>query len=119
MLFDSRSSYSLLKLLICSVSLSIEYSFAVLVVIRKAQSLLWARSSSLVRFFSLRSSCQNFKRLKKEKLIVKIIEWITRKKEVSVEKEKLLKMMVEATLDYLYTNGYLDLEKEEKGNGEK
>ncbi len=57
--------------------------------------------------------------VKKEKLIKKIIEWITKKKEVSPEREKLLKMMIEATLDYLYSNGYLDLEKEGKGNNEK
>lgn len=57
--------------------------------------------------------------VKKEKLIKDITRWITKKDDVSVEKEKLLNMMIEATLDYLYSNGYLDLEKEGKGNGEK
>ncbi len=56
--------------------------------------------------------------IKKEKLIEKIYNWVVKKAEVSAGKEKLLKMMIEATLDYLYANGYVDVEKKGKGNGE-
>jgi len=57
--------------------------------------------------------------IKKEKLIENIFKWVARDSEVSTEKEKLLRMMIEATLDYLYERGYLDIEKEGKDNGEK
>jgi len=57
--------------------------------------------------------------IKKEKLIENIFKWVARDSEVSTEKEKLLRMMIEATLDYLYERGYLDVEKEGKGNGQE
>lgn len=61
----------------------------------------------------------NLTQIKKEKLIEKVYAWVARDAEVGLDKEKLLRMMIEATLDYLYTRGYINIEKEEKGNGEK
>jgi len=57
--------------------------------------------------------------IKKEKLIENIYKWVTKGKEdeIGLEKEKLLKIMVEATLDYLYMKGYIDTDEKEKGNG--
>jgi len=55
--------------------------------------------------------------IKKEKLIERIFKWAAKDAEVTIEKERLLKIMIEATLDYLYTKGYLDVDMGEKNNG--
>jgi len=57
--------------------------------------------------------------IKKEELVEKVFAWVAKDAEVDEEKKKLLKIIVEMTLDYLYSKGYLDTRKEEKGNGEK
>jgi len=55
----------------------------------------------------------------KKELIENIYKWVAKDAEVPVEKEKVLRVMIEATLDYLYERGYLDVKKEGKGNGTK
>ena len=58
-------------------------------------------------------------KLKKEKLIEKIYRWTAKDAKVGIKKERLLKIMIEATLDYLYEKEYLDVNQEERVNGEK
>ena len=52
------------------------------------------------------------KNIKKEKLIKDIFKWLIKGDAVDVSKEKLLKIMIEATLDYLYMKKYINEEKE-------
>lgn len=51
------------------------------------------------------------KNIKKEKLIKDILKWVIKDAVADDAKEKLLKMMIEATLDYLYLNKYIDEKK--------
>ena len=51
------------------------------------------------------------KKNKKEKLIKDIFNWVVKDTPVDATKEKLLKIMIEVTLDYLYLKKYFSEEK--------
>ena len=53
-----------------------------------------------------------------EKMVEDIYKWVAKGANVGFEKERLLKMMIEATLDYLSLKGYFKEEKvTKKKNG--
>ncbi len=52
--------------------------------------------------------------INKEKLIKDIFKWVVKGAVADNAKEKLLKVMIEATLDYLYMKGFLNKDKNVK-----
>lgn len=57
--------------------------------------------------------------IKKSKLIEKIYKWAAKDSDVPPAKERLVKVIIEMTLDYLSEKGYLDASKEGDGNGKE